>query len=108
MADIDLLRDRDLNTIIAGLCRGAVREKATELAEQAEVKLASHRKTGEAHIEVTHGRVDSYVDLVSDAALSIEYGHGEYDQKRRRPGGSEYTIHVGASEGLHVLGGLIP
>ena len=114
MADIELLPDRTLNGIVAGMCRTAVREQAESLAEQARAKLLLHRKTGEAQIEVQQDDVDSYVELVDvnprgvASALSIEYGHGAYQQKRRRKNGTEYTIRVGASEGLHVLGGLIP
>lgn len=74
----------------------AVRAKAEEVAAKAEGLLAAHRKDGTAKIEVTSGRVDSYVCLVDPNALSIEYGHREFTR-------ASDGQHVGASQGLHIL-----
>jgi hypothetical protein len=75
--------------------RKAVRAKAGELAGRARAVLAAHRRTGATQIEVTHGKVDAFVSMVGEGAISIEYGHGAYT----RPDGRE----VGASQGLYVI-----
>lgn len=77
----------------------AIRAQATTLAMAAGADLARHRETGNAHIEVEDGRPDSLVSLVDEAALSIEYGRGEYTRKD--------GTTVGAAEGLHILGKLL-
>ncbi len=79
--------------------RDAVRAEAEEIAGRARGRLATHKETGAASIEVTHGAVDSLVELVDPAALSIEFGRGAYT----RPDGQK----VGPMAGLHVLGGAI-
>lgn len=53
----------------------AVHETAREIGGKAESRLATHRDTGAAEIEVERGDVDSYVSLVDEAAVSIEFGH---------------------------------
>ncbi len=78
---------------------GEVQAVAEELAQVARGELAKHRDTGAASIEVKLGHPDSIVSLVDEAALSIEFGHGSYDTKDGR--------HVGASEGLHIMGRLL-
>lgn len=54
---------------------GAVRTKAAEISDIARGNLASHRYSGNAKITVSHGDVDSFVNLVDPAAASIEFGH---------------------------------
>ena len=71
-----------------------VNDKAQELAGRARSLLAAHRVTGETKITVTRGRVDSFVSMVGEGALSIEWGHGEYSYKGRE---------VGASQGLYII-----
>lgn len=74
---IELLNEKKMNKTIShekGVV-GAVRGAAQELGGIVSGRLAPHRKTGHAHIEVTHGKVDAYVSLVDEAALSIEFGH---------------------------------
>ena len=108
--DIVLIPARDMNTRISHMAgvKAAVRATAKELAAKAKAELANHRETGTAKITVSHGATDSYVNLDDPAALAIEYGHAAYDQTKTRKDGSTYTQRVGASKGLHILGGLIP
>jgi hypothetical protein len=72
-----LIPQRKMNKVVSHLkpVNNAVRGVAQEISIIAEGRLAPHRKTGAAHIEVSHGKVDSYVSLVDKAALSIEFGH---------------------------------
>lgn len=74
---IDLLPEKQMNKKIAHLpgVRNAVYDVAKEIGVIAEGRLAPHRKTGAAHISVSRGSVDSFVSLVDEAALSIEFGH---------------------------------
>lgn len=56
--------------------RSAVKDGADETGEKATAILASHRYEGVSRIEVTQGTVvDSFVNLVDKAAMSIEFGH---------------------------------
>lgn len=73
----ELLGERQMNKKISHLpgVKGAVYEHGKEIAMIAELRLAPHRKTGAAHIEVSRGTVDTVVSLVDEAALSIEFGH---------------------------------
>lgn len=63
--------------------RAAVIESAEEIAAKARALLALHRDEGHAEIQVEHAEVDSFVHLVDEAAVSIEFGHfvdnGEID-----------------------------
>lgn len=52
----------------------AVAAEAAEAGGRAEAILRTHFHTGASSIEVTHGDVDSWVSLVDDAAVSIEFG----------------------------------
>ena len=52
----------------------AVAAEAAEGGARAEAILRAHFHTGASSIEVTHGAVDSWVSLVDDAAVSIEFG----------------------------------
>lgn len=83
MARVTLIPQKKMNKTISNLpgVKGAVRAKAGEIGVRAEMRLAGHRVTGAAHIEVEHnfpgayGHIDSRVSLIDEAALSIEYGH---------------------------------
>lgn len=57
--------------------RAAVTDEAIKIGTRATLRLAAHRDTGHAEIEVSKGTkgVDSFVSLVDDAAMSIEFGH---------------------------------
>lgn len=55
--------------------KAAVRAQADRIGAKAEAHLASHRRTGNASIEIGQGSVDSTVSLVDSAAVSIEFGH---------------------------------
>lgn len=92
---VSLISERSINRIVARQCGGATKAKADELGGRAEGILAAHRDTGEAKVEVTGGRVDAFVWLVDEAALSIEYGRQAFttDDGRR----------VGAMQGLYIL-----
>lgn len=74
---IDLLPEKQMNKKISHLpgVRGAVYDHGKQIGMIAEARLAPHRKTGAAHIQVSRGTVDTFVSLVDEAALSIEFGH---------------------------------
>lgn len=74
---VQLIRQKQMNKTISRLpgVKASVRAVADEIGVIANARLLPHRKTGAAHIEVKSGRVDSWVSLVDEAALSIEFGH---------------------------------
>ena len=53
---------------------GAVYDEAKERGRMAEAILRAHYVEGASEIEVTRGVTDSWVSLVDDAAVSIEFG----------------------------------
>lgn len=81
MAGVDLYSEKTLNEMIAKMpgVRDAVREHAGEVYFKASDRLARHRETGEAQVEIdTPSEYDHWgvnVYLVDPAALSIEFGH---------------------------------
>lgn len=85
----------DCNAVVAHLpgVIAACAAKAAEGAARAEAILATHFYTGAAHITVSHGSVDSFVNLVDPggAAAAIEFG--------RLQGGRGTTRGVGAITG---------
>lgn len=88
--------DRKVTAIVArhpGV-RRAVRAKAEDLAGRARGLLGAHRVTGATRIEVTSGKVDSFVSMIGEGVISIEYGHGPYERDGRL---------IGASQGLYVI-----
>lgn len=74
---IDLLPEKEMNKKISHLpgVKKSVHGFGKEIGMIAEGRLAPHRKTGQARIEVSQGEVDTIVSLVDPAALSIEFGH---------------------------------
>lgn len=66
----------DCNSTVAHLpgVIAAVHEAALEGAAAAEGILAAHFETGASKVEVSQGSVDSWVSLVDDHAVSIEFG----------------------------------
>lgn len=74
---IDLLPEKQMNKKVSHLpgVRKSTYDHAKEIARIAEARLAPHRKTGAAKIEVSRGTVDAFASLVDEAALSIEFGH---------------------------------
>ena len=82
-----------VDRIVAHEVQPAVVERAEILANRARTRLAQHRESGRARIEVTRGRrSDAFVELVDDGgnAVAIEYG-------RRGSRGR------GASQGVYAL-----
>ena len=80
-----------MNIVISGLegVQGAVYSRAQRIGGKAEAILAAHRyppDDTQAEIEVTRGDVDSYVSLVDEAAMSIEYGHRDHRSGKFVPG----------------------
>lgn len=65
----------------------AVAAEAAWRGARAEAILRAHFRTGASSIEVTHGAVDSWVSLVDDAAVSIEFGRTGATGKRGRSQG---------------------
>lgn len=77
--------EKMMNQIISHLdgVSDEVHDVAKQRAAQSRALLAGHRDTGNAEITVTRGDVDSFVNLVDPAALSIEFGHwvkGKYER----------------------------
>lgn len=92
MAWVYLKNQKEMNRTISNLdgVKGAVRRKASEIGNKAEMRLAARRDTGVARIEVEHnfageyGHLDSLVSLVDpDNAVAIEYGHRLYVNGKR-------------------------
>ena len=73
----------------------AVRGKAEQIGSRASAFLAQHRVTGKSKIEVTSGKVDSFVSLVDPAAISIEFGRRGFTDKRGHT--------VGPAQGLYII-----
>lgn len=92
---------RNLERTIAHLpgVKTAVRAEAEKLAGTARTRLAAHRITGTTQIEVTSGKVDSFVSMVGPGAVSIEYGRSAFT----RPDGR----YVGAMQGLYIISSLL-
>jgi len=71
---------RRVNRIVSHLpgVRAAVAEEALEIGVRAEAKLLRHRdrtNRTDHSVDVSQGRIDSYVSLVGPAPLSVEFGH---------------------------------
>jgi hypothetical protein len=69
--------------------------------------LIEHRRDGDATVERTHGRVDWYLVLSDErgqkAALSIEFGHGEYLRWVTPKKGDPYIVMVPATQPTYIL-----
>lgn len=74
---MQLYSEKALNLVVShiGGVKAEVAEQAAKTAGLAEARLAGHHKSGRAEVTVTHGEVDSFVNLDDPAALSIEFGH---------------------------------
>jgi hypothetical protein len=89
------LSDEEMNHLISHMpgVRAKVRVTAADGAARAKAILAAHWHSGDSEINVTHGTVDSFVNLDDTrgqrAAAAIEYG---------RRGGRR-----GRSAGVHAL-----
>jgi hypothetical protein len=74
---------------------------------KAQEGLVEHRRDGDATVERTHGRVDWYVVLSDErgqkAALSIEFGHGEYLRWVTPKNGDPYIVTVPATQPTYIL-----
>ncbi|GAB4584404.1 DUF5403 family protein [Nocardia sp. IFM 10818] len=81
---VRLIGEKAMNQVISHLdgVKGAAAAEANEIGSRAESRLAGHRRSGRAKVTVTHGDVDSFVNLEDPAAMSIEFGHmvkGKYE-----------------------------
>ncbi len=76
-SSVYLIPEKKMNRTVSHLkgVRKAVRNEGEDIATIANARLAPHRRTGAAHIEVEQSDVDTVVSLVDEAALSIEFGH---------------------------------
>ncbi len=74
---VRLIGPKAMNLIISHLdgVVDAVAEEAKEIGVRAKARLTAHKYSGAAQVTVTHGDVDSFVNLDDPAALSIEFGH---------------------------------
>lgn len=66
-----------MNQVVSHLdeVRNDVKDHAKAVGEVATGRLAGHEKTGEHKITVTHGEVDSFVNLEGVHPESVEFGH---------------------------------
>jgi hypothetical protein len=71
-------------------------DRALEIGTRAEALLAEHYAEGDASIDIEVGKVDRYIILDDEAALSIEYGRE--DNPETGQGGMEglYILHRAA------------
>lgn len=68
---------KNAEKVAAQQARPGVRREADRIHNLAEATLENHRESGQTHVTVEHGKVDSFVVLEDrdlGAALSIEYG----------------------------------
>ena len=96
MADITLYPDHVINRKLSRMpgVQAAVKAKATEIHATAAGRLAPHRKTGNAHTELSRhrgdqfGRIDWFVSLVDPGgnAMAIEFGHNNSGRYAHVPG----------------------
>ena len=74
---------------------------------KAQEGLVEHRRDGDATVERTHARVDWYLVLSDErgqkAALSIEFGHGEYLRWVTPKNGTPYIVTVPATQPTYIL-----
>lgn len=70
-----LVPRRVLHTIVAHEVRDGVHDEAEKVGDRAKANLARHRREGKHHVTVTAGSVDSFVNLIGEAAMSLEFGH---------------------------------
>lgn len=79
---------KNCEEVVAGLpgMKDAVHHVAEIGAANAERRLAGHKQTGNAKIELTDEGKDSMVTLVDEAALSIEFGGWNHWAQRYLPG----------------------
>lgn len=83
---VRLIGQKAMNRVVSHLegVHNELGDVARRVEKQAERRLAMHRDTGDAKVTRTEGDVDWFVNLVDDAALSIEFGHwvkGKYEDK---------------------------
>jgi hypothetical protein len=74
----------------------AVRVKRDEVAALARADLAGHRATGDHSIKTASEDTDGLVILEGRSPLSVEFGRSAYVRSD--------GVHVGAMEGLNILG----
>jgi uncharacterized protein DUF5403 len=74
---------------------------------KAQESLVEHRHDGHASVERTHAKVDWYLVLSDErgqkAALSIEFGHGEYFRWVVPKRGAPYLVKVPATRPTYIL-----
>lgn len=92
---------RGLQRHLARMAKQDVHDSAGARAALARADLAGHRDTGDASIEVEYTPTDAVISLVDPdgGELAIEFGRSAYTTVDGR--------HVGAMEGLHILGKLL-
>lgn len=95
--NVYLISRKRMNHVVSHISgvKKAVLGTAREIGAIAQSRLAPHRKTGAAHIEVSQADVDAFASLVDKNALSIEFGH--FHGPRSRGLDRKYV------EGLHLF-----
>lgn len=74
---VALIGDKAMNRVVSHLdgVHASVGDVARRVKGNATARLAIHQKTGAAHVTISDGKVDWFVNLEDEAAMSIEFGH---------------------------------
>ena len=87
--------------------QGYLDELTFAMLAKAQEGLVEHRHDGDASVERTHAKVDWFIVLSDErgqkAALSIEFGHGEYLRWVTPKNGDSYLIKVPATQPTYIL-----
>jgi hypothetical protein len=95
----DVAKNLDRAIAHAPEVKRAVLAVGRAVEARARARLAGHRRTGAARIEAHREDTDYVIELVDDAALSIEFGRSAYTR--------DDGVEVGAAEPLSILRGAI-
>lgn len=84
---VRLIGEKAMNRVVSHQegVHGELGDVARKVAGNATARLAIHKKTGAAQVTITQGKVDWFVNLDDDAAMSIEFGHwvkGKYERSK--------------------------
>lgn len=91
---------KSVERIAAHQAHEATIAKAEQMAGTARTRLAQHRYSGRATIEVSPGRrADAFVALVDPAALSIEFGRSSSSESGAMQGIYPLAHAIGAAGG---------
>jgi hypothetical protein len=106
---VQMFNERFINDKVSkhATVQGYLDELTFAMLAKAQEGLVDHRHDGDASVERTHAKVDWYVVLSDErgqkAALSIEFGHGEYYRWVMPKNGAPYLVKVPATQPTYIL-----